>query len=106
MFLAFRRKGQTDLKEFAFGVYAKRCVLSVARLQTHLHVFQPHASRAARGSFRIPRILDDNRQAAVLPSRSEPDFTALRKTGDAMFDGVLDERLQQQRRQRQTLDSS
>jgi len=59
------------LKEFAFGVYAKAGVLSVPCFQPLLHIFQSSATRSAGRSFRVPRVLDDNRQSSVLAFRGE-----------------------------------
>src|SRR5437763_17045649 len=62
-------------------------------------VFQPQASRTARRSIGIPGVLDDNVQAAVLPVATQAYLAAFGQAGNAVFNGVFDQRLQEQRGQ-------
>ena len=97
LFLAFRGKGQADLKQVAFRIYPNVGFFPVPRFQPLLDIFQSQAARAARRRIGIPGILHDNRQQSILPLRTEAHVAAFGKTGDAVFHGILDEGLQQQR---------
>ena len=71
-------------------------VLSVAHLEPAADVGEAHSQVVRRGRFGIEGVFhgDGNRCAGA--ARGEPDGTAFHQAGDAVLDGVLDQRLQQQ----------
>src|SRR5580704_2623508 len=98
--LAFRGQSQCHAVSIAFGFYGKAGMVAVARLQTLADVHQAYTASASRRSIGIETVLDRDGQCAVLRMDVEVNPAALDEIGDAVHDGVLDEWLQKQRRDR------
>src|SRR5439155_4165728 len=62
------------------------------------HDLQAESSPGAGGSLGVVRVLDDDAQTITRPARLQPDGSSGGKGRDPVDDGVLDERLQEQRR--------
>src|SRR5208282_4830553 len=85
-------------KARSLGARAKARLASVARFEALADVRESDAIAAARRSFRVEKVLDDDFERIVAAQRFEPNPAAVDEIGDAVGDGVLDEGLQQKRR--------
>ena len=79
-------------------VVANFARLAIAGFQALANIHQTNAAAAARRRIGIEQIFDDEIEVAVAANGGKADPAALDQIGDAVADGVFDQRLKQQGR--------
>ena len=74
------------------------CAVAKHRLQPTADVFEADAAALALDVVRIPRVLNGDRQPAVIARDVKTNHAPLERSSDPVRNRVLDERLQNERR--------
>src|SRR5262245_43102770 len=90
--------GELDAEAFRVGPRRQPRLCAEHGRQPLPHVVEPDAPPRTGRRVRIARVLDRNRQTILLARDVQPNHTTIDQVRDAVRDGVLDERLQHQRR--------
>src|SRR5262245_28365691 len=93
-----RRQRQTHREGGGGPFHLETRRVTVERSQTPADIIDPETGPPPPGPFRVARIGHLDRQDAAGSTRRQPQRSAAGELGDAVTHGVLDERLQDERR--------
>ena len=92
-----------DAKTVSVRIHLHAGLFLVAAFEAPAHIEQAEAAAAGGSGLGIKRIFDGDGKPPVLTLRSHANGSAVRQIGDSVHHGVLYQRLQQERRNQESL---